>query len=52
MTRIFLESFNLAEAEAVLIRKALDHTGENRTKAAGLLGISARTLRNKLNKPS
>jgi DNA-binding NtrC family response regulator len=51
-TRIFLESLNLAEAETVLIRKALDHTGDNRTKAAGLLGISVRTLRNKLNKPS
>lgn len=51
-TRIFLESLNLAEAEVVLIRKALDHTGDNRTKAADLLGISVRTLRNKLNKPS
>jgi DNA-binding NtrC family response regulator len=50
-TRVFLESLNLAEAEEVLIRKALDATENNRTKAADLLGISVRTLRNKLNKP-
>lgn len=49
--RVFLDSFNLANAEAVLIQKALDATGNNRTKAADLLGISDRTLRNKLNRP-
>ena len=50
-TRVFLDSFNLGRAEEVLIRKALDATRDNRTKAAELLGISDRTLRNKLNRP-
>jgi DNA-binding NtrC family response regulator len=49
--RVFLDSFDLENAEAVLIQKALDATGNNRTKAAELLGISDRTLRNKLNRP-
>jgi len=49
--RVFLDDFNLARAEEVLIRKALDATEDNRTRAAELLGISDRTLRNKLNKP-
>lgn len=39
----------LAEAEQKLIFKTLEFTRENRTKAADLLGISVRTLRNKLN---
>jgi DNA-binding NtrC family response regulator len=47
-----LDTLNLAEVEVVLIERALDATGNNRTKAADLLGISVRTLRNKLNKPS
>jgi DNA-binding NtrC family response regulator len=34
-----------------LITAALERTGGNRTQAAKLLGISVRTLRNKLNKP-
>ena len=46
------ETLNLAEMEAVLIERALEATGNNRTRAADLLGISVRTLRNKLNKPS
>lgn len=50
--RILLNTLNLAEAEEVLIEKALEATGNNRTKASDLLGISVRTLRNKLNKPS
>ncbi len=50
-TRVFLETLNLNEAEEVLILKALDATGNNRTRAADLLGISIRTLRNKLNRP-
>jgi DNA-binding protein Fis len=47
-----IDTLNLAEAEAILIDRALVATGNNRTKAAELLGISVRTLRNKLNNPS
>lgn len=39
---------SLAELERIQIFKALEHTGGNRTHAARLLGISIRTLRNKL----
>ncbi len=39
----------LSEAERLLIMKTLEHTSHNRTKAADILGISIRTLRNKLN---
>lgn len=39
----------LRDAERVLIGRALDHTEGNRTHAAKILGISVRTLRNKLN---
>jgi DNA-binding NtrC family response regulator len=45
-------SFNLDELERVAIGRALEATGGNRTRAAKLLGISERTLRNKLNNPS
>ena len=45
-------TLNLSEMESVLIEKALEATDNNRTKAAELLGISVRTLRNKLNNPS
>jgi len=37
------------DMERQLIQRTLDGTGGNRTKAAKLLGISLRTLRNKLN---
>jgi DNA-binding NtrC family response regulator len=37
--------------ERVAIERALQATGGNRTRAAKLLGISERTLRNKLNGP-
>jgi DNA-binding NtrC family response regulator len=43
--------FNLDELERSAIGRALTATGGNRTKAAKLLGISERTLRNKLNTP-
>ena len=40
--------FNLSDIEKEMVQKALDKTGGNRTHAAKLLGISVRTLRNKL----
>jgi len=40
---------SLKEAEKMLIKKALIHTSENRTQAAKILGVSIRTLRNKIN---
>lgn len=40
---------SLKEAEKILIKKALMHTSENRTQAAKILGVSIRTLRNKIN---
>ncbi len=44
-------TFNLEELERQMITRALAATGGNRTRAAKLLGISERTLRNKLNTP-
>jgi Nif-specific regulatory protein len=44
--------FDLDEIERRTIVRALEATGGNRTRAAKLLGISERTLRNKLNSPS
>ena len=38
----------LAELEKRYIMRALQQTGQNRTHAAKLLGISVRTLRNKI----
>jgi DNA-binding NtrC family response regulator len=43
--------FDLDEIERRAILRALEATGGNRTRAAKLLGISERTLRNKLNTP-
>jgi DNA-binding NtrC family response regulator len=48
---VVLTSLNIDEAEKVLIERALKTSGGNRTKTAELLGISVRTLRNKLNGP-
>jgi DNA-binding NtrC family response regulator len=45
---VLLTTFNIEEAEAALVERALHATGGNRTKAAELLGVSVRTLRNKL----
>ena len=38
------------EAERHLIEVTLEHTGNNKTRAAEMLGISVKTLHNKLNK--
>jgi DNA-binding NtrC family response regulator len=46
---IEVPSLRVAEVERVLIQRALLASGQNRTRAAELLGISVRTLRNKLN---
>ena len=40
---------SLKEMEEKIIFQTLDHTNDNRTHAAKILGISVRTLRNKLN---
>ena len=41
--------FNLQTIERRTIERAIASTGGHRAKAAALLGISERTLRNKLN---
>ena len=46
---LILDSFDIANAESQLIARALQITDGNRTRAAELLGVSVRTLRNKLN---
>jgi len=46
---VVLTSLNVDEAEGKLIERALEVSGGNRTRAADMLGISVRTLRNKLN---
>ncbi len=48
---VVLNTFNVADAERVLIQRALEASNGNRTRAAELLGMSVRTLRNKLNQP-
>ncbi len=48
---VVLGTLDIGEAEAALIDAALQRTEGNRTQAAKLLGISVRTLRNKLNRP-
>ncbi len=45
----FVPSVSLKEMEKKVIFHALDQTNGNRTRAADILGISVRTLRNKLN---
>ncbi|HEY2067027.1 MAG TPA: sigma-54 dependent transcriptional regulator [Gemmatimonadaceae bacterium] len=46
---VVLTTLDVAEAERRLIARALQVSGGNRTRAAELLGMSIRTLRNKLN---
>jgi two-component system response regulator HydG len=46
---VVLRSFDLSAAESQLIARALEVTEGNRTRAAELLGLSVRTLRNKIN---
>ena len=48
---IVLTSLDVGDAESRLIQRALEVSGGNRTRAAQLLGMSVRTLRNKLNGP-
>ena len=48
---VVLTTLNIDEAERALIMRALVVTKGNRTRTAELLGISVRTLRNKLNGP-
>ncbi len=43
------EILSIWEMEKIMIIKSLEKTGGNRTQASELLGISVRTLRNKLN---
>ncbi|AHG87712.1 sigma-54 factor interaction domain-containing protein [Gemmatirosa kalamazoonensis] len=50
--RVVLTSLDVNDAEKVLIARALQVADNNRTRAAELLGMSVRTLRNKLNNPS
>jgi len=49
---VTLTTLNVADVERTLIARALEMAGGNRTRASELLGISVRTLRNKLNSPS
>ena len=44
----FAPGMTISEAERRLIMKTLEYTNHNRTRAAQMLGISIRTLRNKL----
>ncbi|MBP9674072.1 MAG: sigma-54-dependent Fis family transcriptional regulator [Bacteriovoracaceae bacterium] len=44
-----IKLMSLRDAEVLLIQKALMFTSENRTQAAKILGVSIRTLRNKIN---
>jgi DNA-binding NtrC family response regulator len=41
-------SATLAEAEQLIIRSALDRTGNNKAEAARQLGLDVKTIRNKL----
>ena len=45
-----MPGLTVAEAEQQLIEVTLQHTNGNKTRAAELLGISLKTLHNKLNR--
>jgi DNA-binding NtrC family response regulator len=45
-----LPGTSVQEAERRLIQMTLEHTRDNKTRAAEILGISLKTLHNKLNK--
>lgn len=47
-SKTFEPGISVAQAERELIMKTLEHCSQNRTRAAEMLGISIRTLRNKL----
>lgn len=47
---LVLDTLDWAAAERAMIERALEVTGGNRSRAAKLLGMSIRTLRNKLNR--
>lgn len=49
VTQTIAPSVSLREIEKNVILNTLDHTNGNRTHAAEILGISVRTLRNKMN---
>jgi DNA-binding NtrC family response regulator len=49
---VVFTSLNVEAAEQLLIARALEASGGNRTRAAEMLGMSIRTLRSKLNRPS
>ena len=51
-TQRVLPALDLSQLERIAIEQALERTGGHRSRAAELLGISERTLRNKLNAPS
>jgi DNA-binding NtrC family response regulator len=46
---VVLQTLDIEEAERLLIGRALEVAGGNRTRAAELLGMSVRSLRSKLN---
>lgn len=48
LEQVQLSDLNLANVERTIIHRALQLTGQNRTHAANMLGITVRTLRNKL----
>ncbi|MGE0705399.1 MAG: sigma-54-dependent transcriptional regulator [Vicinamibacterales bacterium] len=49
-TTALVPGMTVDEAETKLIRLTLEHTRNNKTKAAEILGISLKTLHNKLNR--